>query len=222
MPISHTFLRRPAVAALLLTTGVLGHGGCQAIGVIAANAERTGSHKVAAKYAGLKDKTFAVVVNADRSIQADHPELVITLTREMSRRLAEFAGASGVFPADEVLRYQFQYPTWVAKTSQELAAEFGVDRLVTIDIGEYHLTDPGNPYIWDGVAIGTVNVTEADGSTPGFYSFTESVRVGFPDETGVSPLEVPRETVKIALTSRFVQRASWVFFDHEEKNVLEY
>ncbi len=209
-----------AFAAMALLA--LGTVGCQLIGVIAANAERSGSHAVEAQYKGLQDKTFAVVVTTDRSIQADHPDLVITVTREISRRLAEAAGASGIFPADEVLAYQFRYPNWVAKTPEELAAEFGVDRLVSIDIAEFRLSDPGNPYIWAGTAIGTVSVTETDGATPSLFSFREAVRVGFPDKTGVSPLEVPRDTVKLALTSRFVQRASWMFFDHEEKNVLEY
>ncbi len=209
--------------ALLGAVGLVGGlVGCEFIGFMAANAQREGSHEVKAKYSGLQDKSFAVVVNCDRSIQADHPELVVTLTREISRRLAESAGASGIFPADEVLAYQYRYPNWVAKTSEDLAKEFGVDRLITIDVAEYRLTEPGNPYIWAGTAIGTVNVTEADGSTPSLYTFRESVRVGFPDDTGVSPLEMPRDTVKLALTSRFVQRATWLFFDHEEKNVLKY
>jgi hypothetical protein len=207
-----------AAAGVLLIAG----SGCQAIGVMAANAYRSGTHEEKAKYRGLEDKTFAVVVSADRSIQSDFPDLVITLTREIARRLAEEAGASGIYPADEVLAYQFRYPNWVVKTPEELAEEFGVQRLVLIDVAEYRLSDPGNPYIWAGTAIGTVSVTEADGSTPSLFSFRESVRVGFPDETGVSPLEVPRETVRIALTSRFVQRASWLFFDHEEGNVMDY
>jgi hypothetical protein len=206
-----------ALVALLAASA-----GCEFIGFMAANAQREGSHEVKAKYRGLEDKTFAVIVSADRSIQADHPDLVILLTREVTRRLAEQAGASGVFPADEVLAYQYQYPNWVAKTSEELASEFGVDRLITVDVAEYRLSEPGNPYIWAGSAIGTVSVTEADGSTPSLYSFRESVRVGFPDKVGVSPLELPRDAVWLELTKRFVQRATWMFFDHEEKNVLEY
>ncbi len=213
---------RSFVAVLAGATMLLGLSGCQIVGAMAANAHREGSHDVEAKYKGLEGKTFAVIVNADRSIQVDFPDLVVTMTREISRRLAENAGASGIYPADEVLTYQSRYPNWIAKTSEELAAEFGVDRLVTIDLAEYRLTDPGNPYIWAGTAIGTVSVTETDGATPGLYAFREAVRVGFPDATGVSPLEMPRDTVRIALTSRFVQRASWLFFDHTEKNVMEY
>ena len=209
------------LGAAVLCVGA-GGSGCEFISFMAASAEREGSHDVEAKYKGLTDKTFAVVVTADRSLQTDHPELVITLTREISRRLAENAGASGIYPADEVLAYQYRYPNWITKTSEELAKEFGVERLVTVDLSDYRLTDPGNPYIWAGEAIGTVSITEMDGPTPNLYAFREAVRVGFPDETGVSPLEIPRDTVKLALTSRFVQRTTWMFFDHEEKNVIEY
>lgn len=210
------------IVAAIAAAAALGGGGCEFIGFMAASAEREGSHEVKAKYTGLQGKTFAVVVSADRSIQADHPDLVITITREISRRLAESAGASGIYPADEVLAYQFRYPNWVTKTPEELAKEFGVDRLISVDLAEYNLTDPGNPYIWAGVAIGTVSVTETDGPTPSMFSFREAVRVGFPDDTGVSPLEMPRDTVKLELTRRFVQRSAWLFFDHEEKNIIKY
>ena len=210
-----------AACAVLISTGLAGSG-CQLVGAMAASAHRSGSHEVKAKYRGLEDKSFAVVVSADRSIQADHPDIVVTLTREISRRLAADAGASGYVPANEVLAFQFQRPNWVAMTPQQLAEEFGVERLVYVDLAEYRLTDPGNPYVWKGVAIGTVSVTEADGSMPSLFAFRENVRVTYPDLEGVSPMEQPRDTVKIALTSRFVQRASWLFFDHTEKNVMEY
>jgi hypothetical protein len=210
-----------AVCAALLAAAVASPG-CQIVGAMAASAHRSGSHEVKAKYRGLEDKTFAVVVSADRSIQADHPDIVITLTREISRRLAADAGASGYVPPNEVLAFQFQRPNWVAMTPQQLAEEFGVQRLVYLDLAEYRLTDPGNPYVWKGVAIGSVSVTEADGSMPSLFAFRESIRVTYPDAEGVSPLEQPRDTVKLALTTRFVQRASWLFFDHTEKNVMEY
>lgn len=205
-----------AMSALALTTG------CQIVGAMAASHHRQSSHEVKAKYRGLADKTFAVVVSADRSIQADHPDIVVTLTRGIARRLAEETGASGYVPANEVLAFQYQRPNWVAMTPLQLAEEFGVQRLVFVDLAEYRLTDPGNPYVWKGVAIGTVSVTEADGSMPSIFTFRESIRVGYPDLEGVSPLEQPRDTVKIALTNRFEQRAAWLFFDHMEKNTIEY
>ncbi|MBX3404120.1 MAG: hypothetical protein KF699_11980 [Phycisphaeraceae bacterium] len=211
-----------AAACVVLLLAAVAGSGCQLVGVMAASAHRSGSHEVKAKYRGLEDRTFAVVVSADRSIQADHPDIVVTLTREISRRLAADAAASGYVPANDVLAFQFQRPNWVAMTPQQLAEEFGVQRLVYVDLAEYRLTDPGNPYVWKGVAIGTVSVTEADGSMPSLFAFRENVRVTYPDLEGVSPLEQPRDTVKIALTSRFVQRATWLFFDHTEKNVMEY
>lgn len=225
--------RRPRPAwslALVLAAAVAlpaGLGGCvvgQLVGGMAASAQRSGSKTVKAKYTGLKGKTFAVIVAADRSIQADHPAIVEVVTNEITRRLVEHAGASGVVPAADVLRYQFQNPGWVARSPTELQADFGVDRLILVDLQEYTLTDPGNAYIWAGVAGGLVQVLEAgtEQGTAGEFAFKESIRVRFPDEQGTTASSVPASTVQLELTRRFVRRASWLFYDHEEPNIITY
>lgn len=218
-PISRTL----ALAGLFLA--LLSTGGCAVgalIGGMAASAERSGSKTVKTKYTGLMGKSFAVIVAADRSIQADHPEVVEVVTNEVTRRLVENSGATGVVPAPEVLRYQFQNPGWVARTPKELADEFGVQRLVFIDLQEYSLTDPGNAYVWAGVAGGLVQVLEADSPVATEFAYKEAIRVRYPDESGMTPSNVPGETVRLELTRRLVRRASWLFYEHDEPNIIKY
>lgn len=211
---------------MVASSALLFVGGCaigQLVGGMAASAHRAGSTTIKAKYSGLVDKNFAVVIAADRAIQADFPDLVPLLTREVTRRLSENAGASGVVPADEVLKFQFQRPGWVAMPLEELAKELDVDRLVYIDLRDFALTEPGNTYIYSGVASGVVNVVETGlGIASDNFAFTESIRVRFPDSQGMSPLQIPKAQVFGELARRFIDRASWLFYEHEEPNVIKY
>lgn len=200
-------------------------GGCSIgalVGGMAASAERSGSHQVMAKYSRLTDKSFAVVIAADRSVVGDQPELVSLLTKEITRRIAENAGAGGMVPAEDILRYQYQRPGWVALSPRDLAKELEVDRLIFIDLNDFSLNDPGNTYIWNGTAAGVVSVYESERETGGESAFREQVRVKYPDSEGLSEYQVPRGTVQMELSRRFVQRASWLFFEHEEPNAIKY
>jgi hypothetical protein len=199
--------------------------GCTALGFVGAMAksfEQTGSHVVKPKYEGLEGKSFVVVVAADRSIQADNPEIVPLMTREVANRLAENCGASGIVPAEDVLRFQYQRPGWLAMTPYDLAKEFDVQRLVYIEMQNFSTTDHGNPYIWNGQAAATVQVLETDGKTPDVFTFRETVRVKYPDQEGLSPMQIPAETVRLELSRRIITRVSWLFFEHEEPNAIKY
>lgn len=222
--------RRLGVGATLVTlfAAAAFQGGCvlgQLVGGMAASAQRTGTRTVTAKYAGLRDKSFAVVVYADRIIQADFPEVVGDLTVTIARRLAEqgtAVGASGYIPGERILEYQYSNPRWVVMPWRELGEQLGVDRLIIIELQEFRLNDPGNQYTWAGVASGAVRVLELDGPAPDAPIFQEHVTVRFPDQDGYGPMQIPGSTVRLALSKRFVDRASWLFYDHEEPNYPDY
>lgn len=210
---------------LVLAMALMSVSGCaigNLIGGMAASAERAGSTVKKPKYTGLTGKNFAVIVSADRSVQADFPALVTLVTVEMTRRLSENADAAGMLPAGEVLRYQSVKPSWVARPLDQLAKDLEVERLVYVDIQSFALTEPGNPYLYSGVASGTVNVIEADSATPSVFAFTEAVRVTYPDQTGTSEQQMPRDVVFRELARRLIERSAWMFYEHEEPNIIKY
>lgn len=217
--------REAAVRSLVcaaLGASLLFLGGC-VFGALAESYKRTGTRSIGAKYAGLTGKSFAVVVAADRVIQADYPDLVAQLTVTISERLKERASASGYVPGVRVLEYQYSNPRWVTMTLDELAREVGpVERLVFIDLQEYRLHDAGNQYLWNGVASGFVGVTEADGPIPDEYAYSEAINVSYPDTEGLGPEQIPLDTVSIVLTDRFIDRVTWLFFEHEEPYYPDY
>ncbi|MBX3357666.1 MAG: hypothetical protein KF745_04480 [Phycisphaeraceae bacterium] len=210
------------IAALICAPLLL--QGCNIIapfGGLARNFEKTAVKEIDAKYSGLQDKTFAVVVSADRMIQADFPSIVGDITLTVSRRLADpenDVGASGYVPGVRVLEFQYNNPRWVAMTMPKLAEELGVERLVFIDLSEFRLNDPGNQYLWAALAAGSVHVYEVDGPTPSIAAFSERISVKYPDKEGLGPAQIPGSQIEMALAKRFVDRIGWLFYKHEERN----
>ncbi|MFN0011656.1 MAG: hypothetical protein ACKVS8_08445 [Phycisphaerales bacterium] len=194
----------------------------QLIGGMIESERRQGTREVESEYTGLEGKTFAVVVAADRVIQADFPEVIGKVTQDISERLAQEVGASGYVPGQAVLEFQYNNPRWVTMTLGQVANELGVERIVYVDLVEYRLNDPGNAYLWEGSAQGMVGVIEADSNAPDEFAFQKQLRVKFPDDQGLSPSDVPRAAVNTALVKRFIDRATWLFYDHEEKYYADY
>src|SRR5262245_25348612 len=116
----HRDCRRRADRCRLVVVGLMlacaTAGGC-VLSPFLRSSELKGSKTVEAKYHGLGGKSFAVVVAADRMIQADFPDLVGQLTTTISERLRQHADPSGWVPPESVLNFQYQNPRWVAMTT---------------------------------------------------------------------------------------------------------
>ena len=97
-----------------------------------------------------------------------------------------------------------------------------VDRLIYIDLYEYTLHEPGNSYLWAGAASGSVAVIEADSPYPDEFAFQLPVGVQFPDQMGFGPAELSKQQVSSVLSNRIIDRASWLFYEHEEDYYPEY
>lgn len=215
----------PAAFCVALVAQTLLLNGCavgQLIGGMASSAEREGSSTIEAEYAGLAGNTYAVVAWADRATQMQYPALVPSLIQRVDLKLAADAGASGHVPGDEVTQYLANHPQWVAWPRSRLADELEVDRIVLIEINEFRTNEPGNEYLWDGLAWATVSVVERGTTGSDAEAFRKEVRVKFPDARGYGPSEIGRNAVTSTLLKRVIDRAAWLFFIHEEKNAIKY
>ncbi|MEL7482767.1 MAG: hypothetical protein AAFN41_00295 [Planctomycetota bacterium] len=184
--------------------------------------QKTQSHIEPAAYTGLDGQSFAVLVSGDRGLHADFPGMVPQITNQVAERLKAETKATGYVPAAAMLRYQYENPGWSARAFSEVADDLGVDRLVVVDIQEFRLNDPGNRFLYDGVAAATVAVVEADGLTPDDIAFEFFVNVTFPDAGGFGPEDFSSQEVASVLMTRFVNRATWPFYDAEIPNELSY
>ncbi len=209
--------------------GLLGGlGGCQLVGGMAASYQETASHTVNATYRGLEGKSFAVLVSADRTIQGEHPGLVEFVATKMVERLSPASNvprAGGFVTAADSVSYMARTPGWAAKPMLELGKDLGgVERLILVEIGEYRLTEPGNIYEWNGAAAANVSVFELDAgeAKSEMAALDRTITVTFPDKKSMTPADISQQVVTSALAGRIIDRASWLFYDHEEKIKMPY
>ncbi|GJQ29804.1 MAG: hypothetical protein HBSAPP03_16880 [Phycisphaerae bacterium] len=211
-------LSRVVVATAMLSIALL--GGCQVIGVAVENYRKDATRTIPAECVALQAKSFAAIVTADRAIQGDFPMLTEVLTAKVTERLsnpANLPAASGFVPARDVLRYIYENPSWGLRTKSDVARSLGgVDLIIVLELLEYRLHDPGNPYVWDAMASATMSVYDPTSPTPEIAVFEKPITVRFPDKRGMGPEDMNASLVSQALTLRLIDRATWLFYEHEE------
>jgi hypothetical protein len=210
------------MSVALLGVIALAAAGCQVAGFAAAAIHRNTPKKVPAAYAGLDGKSFAVVVNVERAVQAEYPSLAARLTTGISEDLKTSTKASAYTPPDLLLARLYEDPRWTVKPPADIARDLGVDRLVYVEVYEFRLNDPGNRYLWAGVAGGRVSVIEADSPLADDPVFDKPVQVTFPDNAGYTEQELSGAVVATELSGRFMRRVAWYFYDHKEARDLKY
>lgn len=221
-----TALLAVVATGAFITTGL--SSGCGIVGLGGAMVEsyrRQSTRSVDAEYKGLEGKKWAVIVSANRVIQADNPQAVAYLNSKITERLFEqqnLIGATGYVPSDNILAFQYENPRWIGLPRGELAKQLGVDRLIFVELFEYRLNDPGNQYLWAGVATGTVGVIEVESPLPDEFVFERAIQVAFPDGTSYGPGDMSAQIVGTVLAARFVDRATWLFYRHDEPYYPKY
>ncbi|MFG0313229.1 MAG: hypothetical protein ACF8LL_03480, partial [Phycisphaerales bacterium] len=175
-----------------------------------------------AEYEGIAGHSFTVVVSADRLIEGNNPGIAARITQRVNDRLIQNAMPSFAIPSADLLTVLYNTPQWPAMPRGEVADMLGVERLVVVELVEYRLHEPGNKYIWDGSASCVVSVFESDSPFPDDPVYEKAIRVSFPDISGLMRTEIPEAAVNTELANRLTNRIAWLFYTHEESNVIPY
>lgn len=207
---------------LWLAGGLWGCVAAELVGGMVESYKRDSTREVIAEYEGLNGKTFAVVVSVDRVVLSERPELSGGLITAISERLKDNTQALGYVPPRRVVEFMATNPKWVIMTPSELLTEFGVDRLVYVEVVDFRLHEPGNRYLWDGLASATMGILEADSPIPDEYVFRRQIAVRFPDDQGLTPTDVTESVVASRLQTRLVDRIVWVCYNHQEPYYPKY
>lgn len=218
-------LIKPALLILTPLITMTQLSGCiigAAIGGMAESYHRTGSSEIEAEYTGIEGHSFTVVVSTDRLIEGNNPGISARINQRVNDRLIQNAKPTFAIPSTDLLRVLYDTPQWPAMPRGEVANMLGVERLVVVEITEYRLNEPGNKYVWDGSASCLVSVHEADSPFPDDPVFEKAITVSFPDMSGLMSTEIPQAAVNTELANRITNRISWLFYTHEESNVIPY
>lgn len=212
--------RRSLLPAAIAAFGLLtAAGGCAVFGIVGALGQSFESQKlveVAAVYPGLEGSSVAVVVNVGLDIRWSSPTLATDITNFVSRQIAENVADVRVVNPAAVLSWQFRTAQWEALPYGAIAEGLNVDRVVYIDIYEYRLHPPGNRYLWEGVCAATVGIIERDGFDIDAFVDSYEVSAEYPGIEGLGREQVAEGAIASGLKSKFITRAGWLFYLHEE------
>lgn len=221
--------RKLALSLTALGACAVGLSGCQVFGIASVMAktwEETGESTIPAQYEGLMGKYVAVIVYTDPATAMDQPDLITRLTQNVSLVLVMQQGlTAGVIDPIDVRKFQVENPGWAALSFGEIAKRLNAERLVWVEVHEHRLHEPGNTYTWSGRLSGRVGVVEAPTHEDDFvddFAFERQVHVQYPDEEGYTPTDITAASVRAVLEKRFVDRVTWLFYEHVEKNAIEY
>ncbi len=210
--------RSLAILTLLLAMALA--GGCNIVGffgALEAERRRTGTVEVGPEYTGLKGESVAVVIDASREIYMTSPRVVGAILTEVHARLVENAEAERVVSPAEIQSVLYDEPDLLDRTFDQVAARFGVTRLIVIQLEEFRLTEPGNEYVWNGNAAGNVIVIEADSYIEDDVQLEHYVNIEYPFRSNTTVDEMPADAVALELLRRFSNRVSWYFYTHRER-----
>jgi hypothetical protein len=117
MSLSPRLVRTAACAALAVACS-LHLQGCTLIGGMAESYKQNSTHAVPAEYTGLTGKSVAVVVIADRSIEADFPGISATLIERFNERIRQFCNPSKAFPSVQLVQFLTNNPQLMVRPPQ--------------------------------------------------------------------------------------------------------
>ena len=199
---------------LVLSSGLSGCIVAQATGGMLESNQRFQKVDIDAKYRGLENQRVAVMISAPYEIQYEHVAAVPAITDLISVGIAGGVAGAEVVPTNLVLAYQDNFVYWEQMDYADIARDFGVSRLVLVDLVEYRLVAPGNSYVWDGYAAAEIDVIEIQDGRNYRYGYSDRVIGRFPSVRGVGRDQEPQAAIEQGLQLDFGRRVLWLFRDH--------
>ncbi|NRA56947.1 MAG: hypothetical protein HRU13_02350 [Phycisphaerales bacterium] len=157
------------------------------------------------------------MIDASREIYMTSPQVVNAIMVEVVARLQANADIESIVQPQEVVQVMYDDPGLLDRTYDEIAARFGVTRLIVIQLDEFRLAEMGNQYVWSGLAAGNLLVIEADSFIEDDVRLERYVNVTYPDRPNTTVDEMTGQEVALELLRRFANRTSWFFYDHMER-----
>ncbi len=193
--------------------------GCQLgqlVGAVAQSEEYQKLVDTPPRYAGLKDKTIAVLVQTDMATLYEHPELVASITGGVSARIGRDVPGAKVLNPQHIIDWQYRTPQWSVLPHGELMEQLNVERVVFIDVLEFRLNPPGNRYLWEGVCVGRVGVMERNSIDPDSFVETFDIQGKYPTKSGMSRESAREDIIQFGLLQDFIMKTTWLFHQHLE------
>jgi hypothetical protein len=200
---------------MALAAGLLMLGGCVGAGYIAQAIVTPAPIEVTAEYAGLANQRVAVLVDADLSIQFEHPLLQLEVATAVSQQIASNVPGATLLDARQVVDFQNRNIYWNTLPYADVARRLGATRLVLIDLVDYRLHERGDVNIHKGLINASVGVAEADGAKPNDLAYSGMVAAAYPPDKPDGIIKADSRTIQMGVLDLFARGVAGKFYDHK-------
>jgi len=218
-------LLRPAFV-ILPSAFALSLPGCDQVGAVIGIAARNIPKHIDAAYKGLAGKTVIVMVEMDRSMRMDYPDLQLDLAGSLQTKLIDVARdqkpdlmKGTTFPVSPltVVKEQENHPEWsTTEDITDTAAKFDGDRLIYVYVDEF-ATHAGAAELFRGTMKGSIKVIEMKDGKAKLAFHEEDISVLYPKDSPNDGLPIGTEA-KIAegTIDAFTTEVAKRFYPHDE------
>jgi hypothetical protein len=223
---SRTKLLLRSAFILLPCALALSVSGCDQIGALGGLVARNIPRHVDAAYKGLAGKSVIVMVEMDRSMRMDYPDLQLDLAGSLQSKLIAIArdqkpdlmkGTTFPVSPKAVVLEQENHPEWA--TTEDItttAAKFNGDRLIYVYVDEF-ATHAGAEELFRGTLKGGIKVIEMKDGKAKLAFHEEDISVLYPKDSPNDGLPIGTES-KIAegTIEAFTDEVAKRFYPHDE------
>jgi hypothetical protein len=199
-------------------------GGCPAAAIIAQALPKI----VPAQYAGLKGKSTAIVVWAERDITIDFPTIQADITAGLTKKLQEAQVAEEpddlkdtTFPVtwQSIRRYQMDNPDADTAPVAEIASVVGVQRLIYLEVSEFQTRSDVSLDLYRGHLVASMKVIEWENGKAKTAYDEGNIIAKFPKKgPDEGAPNIGDQRTYLFTIEEFTRMLAWKFYKHEEEH----
>jgi len=170
---------------------------------------------VTAQYAGLADKTVAIVVYVDQAESYEYPQARSEISNFVATTMRQAMPKIKLVDPKLVIQWQDETLNWASISEKEIGKHFGVDRVVYIEVIDYGTREPGASDLLRGRLQTTCKVFETE--TPGSTAvWNQPLRVFWPENGPMDATQGSDLAVRQHVLEAFSSQLTGAFYDHRD------
>ncbi len=170
---------------------------------------------VEADYAGLAGQSVAVLVEANEYVLYEDTAAPGDLAAGIASVLRAQVPDCRVLDSKIVAKFQTDHPHWSTMSRADVMDQLDADRLLQIELLEYTLNEPGNPYVWRGAASARASVTERGDDDADEAAYANTVRVAYPPGRVAGEVNSDRDTIRRGTLGLLSHKIAQLFYTRE-------
>jgi hypothetical protein len=200
----------------ILAALACGAGGCQQGRYLTYLLFGGDTQDVKAEFNGLSDKTVAVIVFAEKSVQFEYSDVQLSVSARVTGELVKNVKKIKAVDPRRILKYQDENVYWDEKDKTELGKLFGADYVLFIALVEYSTREPGSVNLYRGRITAQVSLYKVGMPERTARVWQDKdVRVVYPEHDVTGQPQENDRVIREKTEADFAEKLGKKFYDHK-------